>query len=160
MSTLAEQLGAIKQDIKERPNRAKREEALHFALLNVFGSKWPKAFPRDPADIKPLTLGVHQQLIDELPKVKPHQIRAALRIWCSRPKYLYTLAQRGTHRINLDGSQAEPVEDEHRNIAIERLKRRKRKKLEAERKRPRKDAKKTAATVRGGRQRLSIKSKR
>jgi len=84
--------------------------------------RWPKAFPQDPAAIRPLAIGIHQEVIQRLPEYPPGQIRKAIILWRQPRKgaYLRALASGGP-RYNLDGNPKEEVSPEHREWAAKEL---------------------------------------
>lgn len=69
-------------------------------------------------DPVPLETGVRQKLMDRYPDTPRTIIRGAMRWWCSRLAYRQALAEPGSMRHTLDGTEVEPVSDEHRATAL------------------------------------------
>ncbi len=92
--------------------------AVHALLIRRF----PKAFPKNYDDIRPLKTGIHADLIKLLPDVDPALLRRALANHTSRDGYLLALVHgRGDRRYDLDGRPAGDVTPEEREEALKRL---------------------------------------
>ena len=81
---------------------------------------YPNAF--DLENPKPLALGIHKQLTEGF---KPGCAYRLVGGYTKRGKYLKALASSGSYRINLDGSIASPVSEEHAEHASNQLRERK-----------------------------------
>lgn len=76
------------------------------------------------AEGKPLALGSHKQILKERdPLWSYHKTQAAIGQYSHSRKYLRALAEPGSRRFHLDGSDAGLVSDDHRDHAQELLKR-------------------------------------
>jgi len=84
--------------------------------LNRLVDAYPKTF--DLENPKPLALGIHKQLTRAF---KPGCAYRLVGCYTKRRKYLQALASSGSDRINLDGSFAGPVSDEHVEYASDQL---------------------------------------
>jgi ProP effector len=92
--------------------------AVHALLIRRF----PKAFPKNYDDIRPLKLDIHADLIKLLPEVDPALLRRALANHTQRDGYLLALVHgRGDRRYDLDGRPAGDVTPEQREEALKRL---------------------------------------
>ena len=114
---------------RERRRRLWEEASQQFVALRA---RWPKAFPVNGRDVRPLAVGVARIVAAEMGWSVGHA-RAVLGMWKARDPYcraclLYP------KRIALDGSLTdELVDDEARAMARERIEARKeRKQREAE----------------------------
>lgn len=81
---------------------------------------WPLAFFSDPRSVKPLAIGVLQQILAarpaELEGLNSHAIRTGIKFYTSRLSYHYGMVH-NTHRITLAGESAEEVDDKAREFA-------------------------------------------
>lgn len=93
----------------------------HLTLLDQLAEKYPAAFPRDPRAVKPLKVGIHQDLRAALPEVSHGVLRKALSHHSRRLAYLRALI-RGGDRVDLQGQPVEPVTPEQQALAAEKLK--------------------------------------
>ena len=92
--------------------------AVHALLIRRF----PKAFPKNYDDIRPLKLDIHADLIKLLPDIDPALLRRALANHTGRDGYLLALVHgRGDRRYDLDGRPAGDVTPEERAEALKRL---------------------------------------
>lgn len=92
--------------------------AVHAILMQRF----PKAFPKNYDDIRPLKLDIHADLIKRLPGVDPALLRRALANHTGRDGYLLALIHgRGDRRYDLDGRPVGAVTPEERAEALKRL---------------------------------------
>lgn len=91
---------------------------IHALLMDWF----PKAFPKDYDQIKPLKVGIHADLVRGLPEIDAALLRRALANHTARDGYLLALIHhRGNHRYDLQGNVAGAVTPEERAEAIRRL---------------------------------------
>ncbi len=87
-----------------------REQVLRIEVPHLFDSI-----------VQPLALGAYRQIRDAYgERISARELSAFLTSWVKTKRYAETLAK-GTHRYNLDGSQSEPVSEEHRNHALRTL---------------------------------------
>ena len=81
---------------------------------------WPLAFFTEPRSVKPLTIGVLQQILADRPAelegLNSHAIRTGIKFYTSRLSYHYGMVH-NTHRITLAGEPAEEVDDKAREFA-------------------------------------------
>jgi hypothetical protein len=99
-----------------------RQSQAYQALLAGFRERWPRLFPADVRQIKPLALGIHKALIEALPDSKPWQIRQALRVWQRSGKGAYWRAiLNGGPRYTLDGTPEGEVSEKEQAHAREQL---------------------------------------
>lgn len=81
---------------------------------------WPQAFFSEPRAVKPLTIGVLQQILANRPAefegLNSHTIRTGIKFYTSRLSYHYGIVH-NTHRITLAGEPAEEVDDKAREYA-------------------------------------------
>jgi sRNA-binding protein len=102
---------------KAEQRRGFKEGAQQFELLRA---KWPKAFPIKSHEIRPLTNGAQQALVEAFGWT-PDYARGVLALWKTRPVYCKAILCYST-RINLDGSaSAEDIGDTPRAMATQRL---------------------------------------
>jgi ProP effector len=100
---------------KPKP-RAGRAEIL--ATIEWMRATWPAAFSRP---VRPLALGVGAAILAAAPETIPHKrVDGALRHWVRSALYLQSV-KAGVRRVNLDGSDAGEVTQEHRADATRRL---------------------------------------
>lgn len=91
------------------------------SLLATLTEKFPAAFPADPRAIRPLKIGIHQDLKAALPEVDLKALRQAMSYHTRRLAYLRAV-ERGGERIDLNGNPVEPVTPEQQVHATEKLK--------------------------------------
>lgn len=80
-------------------------------------------------DFSPLAIGIDKQLFAALPDLSRKALRLAMRSHTMATRYLKEM-EKGTQRLNLDGSPAGEVTDENRQHASELLKERFKKQIE------------------------------
>ena len=80
-------------------------------------------------DCLPLAIGIDKQLLAQQPDLSRKALRLALRSHTMSTRYLKEM-EKGTQRLNLDGSPAGDVTDENRQHASELLKERFKKQAE------------------------------
>lgn len=84
---------------------------------------FPKAFIAS-GDARPLKIGIFDDLrtaIAGRPDLSISKVRAALRLYTTRLRYLYCLKE-GAMRVDLEGREVEPVNAEHASFAQEKFK--------------------------------------
>lgn len=90
--------------------------------LEILYDKFPKCFIRE-GDIKPLKVGILddlKKLVPEMEGMTTSKLRAAVRLYCTRLRYLYAVRE-GVPRIDLEGNEVENVSEEHAKYAKERF---------------------------------------
>lgn len=99
------------------PPRTPTDAEMLAALQSVAPDLW------NPDAPKPLAVGIHKQLypIAELVRMSRRALRSFLARWTSREAYKRALAEPGSSRVNLDGSDAGEVSEQHREEARQRL---------------------------------------
>ncbi|MGN1281190.1 MAG: RNA chaperone ProQ [Succinivibrio sp.] len=92
--------------------------------LELLYKTFPKAFIKD-GELKPLKIGIFEDLKEKVSSIEGlsvSKVRAALRLYTSRLKYLYSVKE-GACRIDLEGNDCgEPVTAEHVQHSQERIK--------------------------------------
>lgn len=109
-------------------------------LLELIKSTYPKAFIAEPKKLRPLAIGVHQELIPFATErgFSKLALRRALGMHTNCTPYLYALAER-RGRVSLDGTETEKPTEEHAEHARQKLKARfeaRKQRQDKERKRP------------------------
>ena len=110
---------------KNRCNMSKVLKIPHeryHEMRAYFSTCWPAVFTARKMAPVPLSTEVGRYIRNSAP-IAPFtrsEIRTFLRIWTNRTVYLKVVAE-SSHRYNLDGTQAEPITDEHREFSIERI---------------------------------------
>ncbi len=85
-------------------------------MLASLAERYPAVFG---AEVRPLAIGIDVAIAAET-GIATHLLGAALHRWTCRDAYLTAIAT-GTHRYNLDGSQAAELTAETRAYAAARL---------------------------------------
>lgn len=80
-------------------------------------------------NFSPLAIGIDKQVFPQLPDVSKKSLRLAMRSHTMSTRYLKEM-EKGTVRLNLDGTPAGEVTDENRQHAAEQLKERFKKQAE------------------------------
>ncbi|TXI79057.1 MAG: osmoprotectant transporter activator [Dechloromonas sp.] len=83
-------------------------------------------------NFSPLAIGIDKQVFEKLPELSKKSLRLAMRSHTISTRYLKEM-EKGTVRLNLDGSPAGEVTDENRQHASEQLKERFKKQAEQRR---------------------------
>ena len=88
-----------------------------YTMLMSLCTKFPKAFTTDEKKVRPLKIGIYEDLKEELglkgkekiwAKVQKRLLREALKIYTSSPVYLKQLSK-GLYRVDLFGNRVERV---------------------------------------------------
>ena len=118
------------QDNKEQvvAKEAAPAEGTHFdhvkETLELLYKTFPKVFIKD-GDVKPLKIGIFEDLktrIEGVEGLSISKVRAALRLYTSRLKYLYSVTE-GAVRIDADGNETgDTVNAEHATYAQDKIK--------------------------------------
>ncbi|MEM7257551.1 MAG: ProQ/FinO family protein, partial [Pseudomonadota bacterium] len=85
--------------------------------------RWPDRFAPGP-DRKPLALDIHKEILkfrSELPELSRRTLDEALKRHMTSHGYLYGMLKH-KHRVNLAGSDVEPISETHRHWAAQLLK--------------------------------------
>ncbi len=92
-------------------------------LLQKLSEEYPTIFPQ-PKDGRPvaLAIGIHKQLIPVVTEwgFSAVNLRSALSWYTKQLRYQQAVVH-APHRTNLDGTEAEVIDDEHRNLAKENV---------------------------------------
>lgn len=83
-------------------------------------------------NFSPLAIGIDKQLFAAMPEVSKRTLRLAMRSHTISTRYLKEM-EKGTQRLNLDGTPAGEVTDENRQHAAEQLRERFKKQAEQRR---------------------------
>lgn len=116
-----------------------RFENIQTALGLIY-EHFPKAFFKE-GDPKPLKLGIFDDLkarIEGIEGLSITKVRAAVRIYTSRLKYLHSIKE-GARRIDLDGNEADEVTKEHAEYAKQKIEEALARKKESQKNKPPKD---------------------
>lgn len=104
---------------RKKQQRSTRTQAALAQLQTLF----PAAFPHEDAQIRPLSIGLRDDLkawLAQHPPPNPAGMIGALQHHCSRDTYQRTIIA-GAMRINLHGEPVEPVTPEGQAHAEQRL---------------------------------------
>ena len=106
-------------------NQPKKPRVHPREAVKQFEAAWPQAFSSDPKQVKPLAIGILQQILadrpTELDGLNSKAIRAAMKFYTSRLSY-HIAMKNAEHRVDLKGEPAEPVDDKARSHAEEQIK--------------------------------------
>jgi sRNA-binding protein len=102
--------------MKSEFNRGVEDSSSQFTLLR---EKWPIAFPVKSDDVRPLALGAAGEIAAAMGWSAAYT-RGVLVRWKMGPVYCRAVLC-CDHRIALDGSQAEPVDAEAKELAAKQL---------------------------------------
>ncbi|MCL7744750.1 ProQ/FinO family protein [Guyparkeria hydrothermalis] len=131
----AEQAEAKTAEASEKPaandgdkgeaHQAKKPRVHPREAVKLFEAAWPEAFSTDPKAVKPLAIGILQQILAERPAeldgLNSKAIRAAMKFYTSRLSYHFAMKD-AEHRVDLKGEPAEPIDDKARSHAEEQIK--------------------------------------
>jgi sRNA-binding protein len=102
---------------KAEQKRGFQQAVKQFAVMRT---KWPKAFPANSHEVRPLASGTVKVLTDTFGWSHPYA-RAVLATWKLREAYCRALLEH-SQRINLDGSvSGEHVDDAVRKVARQQI---------------------------------------
>ena len=107
----------------EKDPQALRRESIQKAIA-VLCEKFPKAFSLQQEEIRPLKIGIINDLKDriaDLDGVSLSKIRAAVRKYTYSIQYLDAVKE-GTKRVDLDGNEVSEVTKEHEDYSQEQKK--------------------------------------
>jgi sRNA-binding protein len=97
-------------------DRGSKESAQQLAVLR---EKWPLAFPVKHQDVRPLAMGVARQVAAAMGRSLPYTL-GVLGHWRMAPAYCQAVLCYD-QRIALDGSPAETVDAEAKDLATKQL---------------------------------------
>lgn len=107
-------------DSAQKANKPAKKRVPPQEVIARLVAAWPQAFFSEPRSVKPLTIGVLQQILanrpTELDGLNSHAIRSGIKFYTSRLSYHYGMVH-NTHRITLAGEPAEEVDDKAREFA-------------------------------------------
>ena len=108
---------------KRRARTADEAQQEQFdTMRKEAGAAFPEAFPAaNGADRRPLALGAYTALRAASLGWSARRTGWFLAHWTKRPRYLKAVAEAGSRRINLDGTDAGEVEAGHREHALASL---------------------------------------
>ncbi|CAK0740526.1 ProP effector [Gammaproteobacteria bacterium] len=89
----------------------------------ILFERFPAAFTETLEQIKPLKIGIHEDLAATLPNLDPKIIPKLLHNYCGKSRYLVALAE-GRPRIDLEGNVVGEVSEEIRKESSKELERR------------------------------------
>ena len=105
--------------------QAKKPRVHPRDAIKQFAAAWPEAFSTDPKQVKPLAIGILQQILADRPAeldgLNSKAIRAAMKFYTSRLSY-HIAMKNAEHRVDLKGEPAEPIDDKARSHAEEQIK--------------------------------------
>ena len=113
---------AVSQPPPDEQDTRQRKTQEKYELLTILQDRWPQTFPADLRLVKPFARGLHQELIQALPEVKPCLIQ--------RTSYFYQRGGKGTYwrairhggpRYTLDGTSQGEVTVEEQEQAKQEL---------------------------------------
>ena len=114
-------------EVASKNSEVKADKNVHFEhvkeTLELLYKTFPKAFVKD-GEVKPLKIGIFDDLKERIASVEGlsiTKVRAALRMYTARLKYLYSVKE-GVARIDLDGNATEDlVNAQHESYAKDRI---------------------------------------
>ncbi|MGE4355955.1 ProQ/FINO family protein [Halothiobacillus sp.] len=120
MQTGLEQTDSEPTDSEQKTDKPAKKRVPPQEVIARLVAAWPSAFFAEPRSVKPLTIGVLQQILAnrpaELDGLNSHAIRTGIKFYTSRLSYHYGMVH-NTHRITLAGEPAEEVDDKAREFA-------------------------------------------
>ena len=99
-------------------NRGSKEARQQLAVLR---DKWPIAFPADAEDVRPLAISAAGEIAAATDWSLPYTLGVLAR-WKMSPAYCKSVLAH-EHRIGLDGSTAEPIDANAKDLAAKQLER-------------------------------------
>ena len=98
----------------------RKDPSIQHRAAKWMRREYPELFTS--GNVKPLAIGIQKDLVKARPENVSHLgISRALSRWVEQPAYQQALAAENSRRFNLDGSDAGPVSDDHRNHAKQLL---------------------------------------
>lgn len=115
-----EQANSESTDSEQKADKSAKKRVPPQEVIARLVAAWPSAFFSEPRSVKPLTIGVLQQILANRPAdldgLNSHAIRTGIKFYTSRLSYHYGMVH-NTHRITLTGEPAEEVDDKAREFA-------------------------------------------
>lgn len=115
-----EQSNSGSTDSEQKADKPAKKRVPPQEVIARLVAAWPSAFFSEPRSVKPLTIGVLQQILANRPAdldgLNSHAIRTGIKFYTSRLSYHYGMVH-NTHRITLAGEPAEEVDDKAREFA-------------------------------------------
>lgn len=112
--------GTVQTDSEQKEDKPAKKRVPPQEVIARLVAAWPLAFFSEPRSVKPLTIGVLQQILADRPAglegLNSHAIRTGIKFYTSRLSYHYGMVH-NTHRITLAGETAEEVDDKAREFA-------------------------------------------
>jgi ProP effector len=104
------------------PSKTAQEKQARWELLEILRDRWPQAFPLDAQRIRPLAVGIRQDIAAHLPQQPRGRIGAAIGLFqrLMGPAY-YRAVLRGGPRYDLDGHARGEVTAEEQEQATRDL---------------------------------------
>src|SRR6516165_12218227 len=96
--------------------RGSKEARQQLAALR---QKWPLAFPAEPKDIRPLAIGAADEIASSMKWSLPYTL-GVLASWKMAPPYCHAVLCHD-HRVALDGSAAETIGADAKDLATKQL---------------------------------------
>jgi len=87
--------------------------------LTVLRQRWPLAFPAEPKDVRPLATGAAGEIASSMRWSLPYTL-GVLASWKMAPPYCDAVLCHD-HRVALDGSAAETIDAEAKDLATRQL---------------------------------------
>lgn len=115
---------APQEEVHLSPQEARQKRIeISQQLLQKLSEEFPNIFPK-PKDGRPvaLAIGIHKQLIPIVTEwgFSAVNLRSALSWYTKQLRYQQAVVH-APHRTNLDGTEAEAIDDEHRALAKENV---------------------------------------
>jgi sRNA-binding protein len=87
--------------------------------LTVLRQRWPLAFPAEPKDVRPLAMGAAAEIASSMRWSLPYTL-GVLASWKMGPPYCDAVLCHD-HRVALDGSAAETIDADAKDLATKQL---------------------------------------
>ena len=118
------EVSTVQEDSNLTPQEARQKRIeISQELLQKLSVEFPAIFPK-PKDGRPvaLAIGIHKQLIPIVTEwgYSAVNLRSALSWYTKQLRYQQAVVH-APHRTNLDGTEAEIIDDEHRTLARENV---------------------------------------
>src|SRR5262249_4727291 len=105
------------------PSKKEQEKQARRELLETLRERWPQAFPRDYRQVRPLAIGIRQDIAAHLPEQPLGRIGAVIGLFqlLTGPAY-YRAVLKGGPRYDVDGNPRGEVTPEDQERARQDLK--------------------------------------
>jgi ProP effector len=119
--------------VESGPSKKEQEHQARRELLEIFCDRWPQAFPRDYRQLKPLAIGIRQDIASHLPEQPLGRIGFVIGMYqqLMRPAYVRVVLQGGP-RYDLEGKprgEVTSTEKEHAGRDLHAFYERRKKKM-------------------------------